>query len=153
MSDFVLMELLQPDYKRAFTIVEVQLSLLLDYFFTFYHPITIKAFLPQMVSKMMEHRMGLMSLLSQALSPAGIVWWLLYLFCVGSSTFGLSQFAFYAVASLIFVLLVWFTYHPVRPMYWCTIRNALQKFPTADLGMVYRPLPIEAYVQYCQCSN
>ncbi|CAL5079668.1 unnamed protein product [Urochloa decumbens] len=150
--DFVLMELLQPDYKRAFSIVEVQLSLLLDYFFTFYHPITIMASLPHMLSNK-EQRMKHLSFLSLLLSPAAIVSWLLYLYLVGETEFQVLPFAFDAVALVIFVLLVWFHLNPVVPMYWQTIRNAFRNFPTAASGMVYRPSFIEPYIQYCQRSN
>jgi hypothetical protein len=111
--DFVLMELLQPDYKRAFVIVEVQLSLLLDYFFTFYHPITILASLPQMQSHKGKPRIKHKSNMAQVSAAAITVWWPLYLFIAGSSAFGVSRSAFYAVASIIFAMLIWFNKNPV----------------------------------------
>ena len=129
-----LTELLSTDCDRVFTIVEVQLAFLHDYYFTTYH-------------SMISSPPGMRSVAQEVWAILGppCLYWLSGCWLSGGVTFGALGLAVFAAEVFINVLIDWLQRRPILPMYWRTLFNALKKYPQ-DTGLVYSPTVLELFV-------
>ncbi|KAF8691519.1 hypothetical protein HU200_040666 [Digitaria exilis] len=138
-----LMQLLPTNFNKVFSIVDMQLAFLHDYFFTLYH-LTIWPPRPGMLSVVQE----IWKILRDILLQYGpfLVYWLI------GRWLSLSIYGFtfdvlnYAVALFITILVDFIQRRPLLPMYRRTILNALQNYPE-DRGLVYSPTVTEWFVE------
>ncbi|KAF8762273.1 hypothetical protein HU200_009660 [Digitaria exilis] len=140
--DFVLRELLAGSTNKAFTIVEVQLALLHDYFFTNYHSNITSGVLTvtQGVVEVMLHPLLLRFLGSFVAALAGLY---------GTKSLSKHSDLVHDIlpsiyVSAVLVVLLWTVIvqprHPVLPSYWHPIRNLfLDYYPTDDAGSPSSP--------------
>ncbi|KAF8762270.1 hypothetical protein HU200_009657 [Digitaria exilis] len=128
--DFVLRELLAAD--KAFTIVEVQLALLHDYFFTNYHS--------KMKSAVLTVTQGVVLMLCLSLIFLGSIV-LGGLWSRGPSALVHEYQPYYCVLAVVGVLIytvIMQPLHPVLPTYWHPIRNLfLHYIPADEIGNLF----------------
>ncbi|KAF8745055.1 hypothetical protein HU200_013468 [Digitaria exilis] len=128
--DFVLRELLAGSNNKAFTIVEVQLTLLHDYFFTNYHSEMNSAVLT------VTQRVVIMLRLSLVVLVSNVVWGLL---AAGSLSALVHEYLPYICVSAVVGVLIYTAImqplFPVLPTYWHPIQNFfLHYYPADDTG-------------------